>query len=342
MRILVLIAAAMIATPVRADVSDSGNLQIGGEGVIAGTMTVQGNAFSVGGSTFSVLAGTVNVGGLLKVSAAGIQWNDGKVSTTSVSGGGGGVGDAVLTSSQTFSGANVFTSSTQFGTGASRSTFTAYPGGSTYALQLSSGVTIAGGGPVNLTSGGFIRFADGTISTTAASGGGGGGSVVLSATQTWTGANTFTSSLTASNFVLPAGSTSTTGGRFHRSTFTFNFGSYVQGTNTSISTCNIPGSYIQIQLDTAGDVVATFSGSVSGTNVQYIGAMLDWTSPGNSSAGISAQNAGRGIGYNDVAAVQFYWTNVSSGTHTLCMAMGTNAGTWNLDEGRLFRAEVLK
>ena len=44
-----------------------------GNAVLGGTMTVQGNAFSVGGSTFSVLAGTVNVGGLLKVSPAGIQ-----------------------------------------------------------------------------------------------------------------------------------------------------------------------------------------------------------------------------------------------------------------------------
>lgn len=180
--LLLCLLSALRVPSAYADVSDSGNLTIGGQGVVAGTMTVQGNAFSVGGSTFAVLAGTVNVGGLLKLSAAGIQWNDGKVSTTSATGGGGGVGDAVLTSSQTFSGANVFTSSTQFGTGASRSTFTAYPGGSTYALQLSSGVTIAGGGAINLTSGGFIRFADGTISTTAVSGGGGGGGSVAAST----------------------------------------------------------------------------------------------------------------------------------------------------------------
>lgn len=56
----------------------------------------------------------------------------------------------------------------QFGSGATKSTFTANVGGGTYALQLSSGLTLANGGPVNLTTGGFIRFPDGTISATAA------------------------------------------------------------------------------------------------------------------------------------------------------------------------------
>jgi hypothetical protein len=86
MRPLTLILSLLIAPAARADLSDSGNLNIGGNGVIAGTMTVQGNAFSVGGSTFSVSAGTVQAGGLLKVSAAGVQWADGSVSTTASSG----------------------------------------------------------------------------------------------------------------------------------------------------------------------------------------------------------------------------------------------------------------
>ena len=90
MRTIYLLALLLgCAGTAHADVSDSGNLSIGGQGVVAGTMTVQGNAFSVGGSTFSVLAGTVNTGGLLKVGAQGIQWNDGTVSTTSTSGSGG-------------------------------------------------------------------------------------------------------------------------------------------------------------------------------------------------------------------------------------------------------------
>lgn len=60
----------------------------------------------------------------------------------------------------------------QFGSGVAKSTFTASPGAATYALRLSSGITIANGGPINLTNGGFIQFADGSISTTATSGAG--------------------------------------------------------------------------------------------------------------------------------------------------------------------------
>lgn len=123
MKILTLLAIfTSLAGSAHADVSDSGNLTIGGQGIIAGTMTVQGNAFGVGGSTFAVLAGTVNVGGLLKISAAGIQWNDGKVSTTSSSGGG-----AVL--------ASTFT--TNFpGASGTNTTFSAPVVGSTVTLTI--------------------------------------------------------------------------------------------------------------------------------------------------------------------------------------------------------------
>lgn len=222
----------------------------------------------------------------------------------------------------------------QFGQGASRSTFTAAPGGSTFALQLSSGITISNGGSINLTSGGFLRFADGTTQVTAPSGG--GGDAVLTATQTFSGINTF------SAITLASASTVTTSGQLHRSTYTFMFANYVTGTNTSMQNCNISGSTITIRLDAAGDVVATYSGSVSGTNVQYIGAQLDGAYPRNSNNGVSAQNSGRGSGINDVAMVQFMWTNVAAGEHTICMIMGTNAGTWNLQEGNLWHAEVLK
>ena len=92
-----------------------------GQMAVVGTMTVQGNAFSVGGSTFTVSAGTINAGVLLKVSAAGIQWADGNVSTTS---GGGGTGNASLSANQTFSGQNIFSAVTSFGDGAIRSSFT--------------------------------------------------------------------------------------------------------------------------------------------------------------------------------------------------------------------------
>lgn len=92
MRTFYLALGVMIfaAAAARADVSDSGSLLIGQQAVIGGTMTVQGNAFSVGGTTFSVSAGTVSVGGLLKPSAAGIQWADNTVSTTASAGAGGG------------------------------------------------------------------------------------------------------------------------------------------------------------------------------------------------------------------------------------------------------------
>ncbi len=83
---LTLIALA-VAAPARADVSDSGNLTIGGQGVIQGTMTVQGAGFSVGGTTFSVAGGSITLGGRLNAAAAGIKWADGTTSTTASAGG---------------------------------------------------------------------------------------------------------------------------------------------------------------------------------------------------------------------------------------------------------------
>ncbi|MEI7529159.1 MAG: hypothetical protein WCK76_09455, partial [Elusimicrobiota bacterium] len=53
--------------------------------------------------------------------------------------------------------------SAQFGAGVLKSTFSATPDGTTYALYLSTGLNLAAGG---------VRWADGTISTTAGSGGG--------------------------------------------------------------------------------------------------------------------------------------------------------------------------
>lgn len=105
-----LLALMCLASAAHADVSDSGNLSIGGQGVIAGTMTVQGNAFSVGGTTFSVAGGSITLGGRLNAAAAGIKWADGTISTTAASGGGAG-GDALLSTTQTFTGANTYASS---------------------------------------------------------------------------------------------------------------------------------------------------------------------------------------------------------------------------------------
>jgi len=93
-----------------ADISDSGNLTIGGQGIFIGTVTVQGNAFSVGASTLAVTGGKV-----------GIATN---VPSTSLDVNG----------------------SAQFGSGAVKSTFTASPGNANFALELSSGIRFGAGG----------------------------------------------------------------------------------------------------------------------------------------------------------------------------------------------------
>ncbi len=84
--IYLVIALMGFAGAAHADVSDSGNLTIGGQGVIVGTMTVQGSAFSVGGTTFSVAGGSVTLGGQLNAATAGIKWADGSTSTTAAGG----------------------------------------------------------------------------------------------------------------------------------------------------------------------------------------------------------------------------------------------------------------
>lgn len=90
-KFLLALVLGLTTASARADVSDSGDLTIGGTGVIQGTMTVQGNAFSVGGATFSVSGGSITLGGRLNAAAAGIKWADGTTSTTASSGGGGGL-----------------------------------------------------------------------------------------------------------------------------------------------------------------------------------------------------------------------------------------------------------
>ncbi|MBI5200280.1 MAG: hypothetical protein HY925_01725, partial [Elusimicrobia bacterium] len=94
--------------------------------IMAGTATIQGNAFSVGGSTFAVTGGNV---GILTTSPA---------TTLDIQG------------------------SAQVGSGVLKSTFTAAPGAGTYALNLSSGVKVYNGGPLELTSGGYVKWADGS------------------------------------------------------------------------------------------------------------------------------------------------------------------------------------
>lgn len=110
---------AALALPARADIVDSGSLIIGGQGIIGGTFTVQGNAMSVAGSvsaTSATLSGTGNnvfslttSSGIHLVNGV-LRWPDGSTSTTASSGGGGS-GNAVLAGTQTWTGSNTFAGS---------------------------------------------------------------------------------------------------------------------------------------------------------------------------------------------------------------------------------------
>ena len=111
-RILLVCSVFFLRSSVMADVSDSGNLVIGNQGVIQGTMTVQGNAFSVGGSTFSVAGGSITLGGRLNLGADGIKWPNGTVTTSTSDFGGG--GNSNLSSTQSWSGAQTFLSTSIF------------------------------------------------------------------------------------------------------------------------------------------------------------------------------------------------------------------------------------
>ena len=87
--------------------------------MIAGSATVSGSAFSVGASTFVVAGGSVTLGGRLNVASAGIKWADGTTSTTAAT-----ANIAVLSATQTFSGATAFTSTVTINSALVFSTFT--------------------------------------------------------------------------------------------------------------------------------------------------------------------------------------------------------------------------
>lgn len=161
----------------------SGAIGVGGQAVIGGTATIQGSAFSVGNSTLVATGGSVGI----RTATPGTSLD--------VSG------------------------SAQFGSGVLKSTFAATPSASTYALALASGAKLSNGGPLELTSGGYVKWADGTASTSANKIPAGVGT--LMGDQTWTGANTFSSGIAivnSSSFTLLAGSTMTTGPTAYSST----------------------------------------------------------------------------------------------------------------------------
>ena len=121
MKILLLIAAFAIVPSAHADVSDSGNLSIGGNGVIFGSMTVMGpiaassvtlSSSGAGAYDLTTATGIHVLSGAIKLeSGSYVQWADGSMSTTAASGGSGNV---ILTATQTFTGGNTFTQSSTF------------------------------------------------------------------------------------------------------------------------------------------------------------------------------------------------------------------------------------
>lgn len=140
MRTFILLAALGAAVPARADISDSGALTIGGQGIIQGTMTVQGASFSIGGATFSVAGGSVTLGGRLNLAASGIKWADGTTSTTAASGGGS--SQVLLSSVVYYSGGYIDVSNTAYSVSYATVTLTADAGDYeillyTYAINLS-------------------------------------------------------------------------------------------------------------------------------------------------------------------------------------------------------------
>jgi hypothetical protein len=97
--------AASFSALIASTVTTSGFISIAGQAIVAGTETVKGSAFSVGGATFTVAAGSITLGGQLNTAAVGIKWADGTTSTTAT------LGNAVLSATQTWTGANTFSSS---------------------------------------------------------------------------------------------------------------------------------------------------------------------------------------------------------------------------------------
>jgi len=115
MRFFALLLGLAVVPTAHADISDSGNLSIGGNGVIFGSMTVIGpiaasivTLSSSGAGPYDLTSSTgIHVlSGQIKLEpGAYINWGDGSTSNTASP-----AGASVLNATQTFSGANTFTS----------------------------------------------------------------------------------------------------------------------------------------------------------------------------------------------------------------------------------------
>jgi hypothetical protein len=226
----------------------TGGIMAGGQGTVVGTMTVQGNALSVGGSTLAVSGGSV---GIRTASPA---------TSLDVAG------------------------SAQFGGAALKSTFSATPGGSAFALDLSSGAKLSNGGSLELTSGGYLKWPDGTISKTASP----ASAAVLTATQTFSGLNTFASTAAVGNSSVYSTvldySKPLVGGWSIVGLSSFTNAGAVTFTNyVSSYPCNLE---VTLNKDgSAGTVNLTFNGD-SGSNYQFYASILDSSNYSSSQYGV--------------------------------------------------------
>jgi hypothetical protein len=92
----------------------NGDSRISGQAIIIGTATVQGNAFSVGGSTFVVNAGNVGIGKSNPSYKLDIVGDVNITGNYRINGNPAGLGDAVLSATQTWTGGNTYNNNTIF------------------------------------------------------------------------------------------------------------------------------------------------------------------------------------------------------------------------------------
>lgn len=272
----------------------SGNIAVGGQAVVSGTGTVVGGAFSVGTSTFVVTGGNV------------------------------GVRTAAPATSLDVAG------SAQFGAGVLKSTFAATPGASTYALALASGAKLANGGTLELTSGGYIKWADGSTSTSASAGG--GGNALLSATQTWSGGNTFASGIVMNNkssFTLQAGSTMTAGPASYSTALSVVGRIVGQENLVAVSTGN----------GLASVTFTGFSGStappsgyykVMCTGVKHAAGNIYWQANGDTASSYYYYLCGGNI--SNFCSTEYSWSSANQGR--------LSGGVENINDGSGFRFEA--
>lgn len=224
--------------------------------VIQSTLTVNGNAFSVGGSTFVVVGSSVGIG--TTNPAARLDVN----------------------------------ASAQFGLGSAKSTFTATPGGATFALTLSSGASLAGGGPLVLTSGGYIKFGDGTSQATASGGG------------------AFTVAFASASDIPQASGTNAIANRV-----------CLPGSTSQMTIVGDPAPVL-----VSADGVLSNSGA---DNSMVIGFLIDGARPegltGNQGA---AKVVSTAIDRPHLFSFSRLTGTLSAGSHFFCLTVGTGGGTW--------------